>query len=163
MLPLISWAPTVQTPPPWFSVQRWCSVILGMCHYLGSSLYRRLRWFLSSLSLDNLANSIASATFGVINEGKVRTADMGGMFANSCTKYSETSHYLQVQQPPTISLRPSSRNSEHNWYLDFSPAFFGSILDCRLAILSLILCLSQIKLEWTPLRSLKSNSRSWNI
>lgn len=29
-------------------------------------------------SLDHLANSIASATFDVINEGKVRTADMGG-------------------------------------------------------------------------------------
>ena len=29
-------------------------------------------------SLDDIANSIASATFGVINEKKVRTADMGG-------------------------------------------------------------------------------------
>ena len=35
-------------------------------------------------SLDHLANNIASATFGVINEGKVRTADMGGkLFLNS--------------------------------------------------------------------------------
>ncbi|KIM46111.1 hypothetical protein M413DRAFT_426145 [Hebeloma cylindrosporum] len=33
---------------------------------------------LRHLGLDNLANNIASATFGVINEGKVRTADMGG-------------------------------------------------------------------------------------
>ena len=34
-------------------------------------------------SLDHLANNIASATFGVINEGKVRTADMGGkLFLN---------------------------------------------------------------------------------
>ena len=31
-------------------------------------------------SLDNLANNIASATFDVINAGKVRTADMGGKF-----------------------------------------------------------------------------------
>lgn len=29
-------------------------------------------------SLDHLANSVASATFDVINAGKVRTADMGG-------------------------------------------------------------------------------------
>ena len=29
-------------------------------------------------SLDHLANNIASATFDVINAGKVRTADMGG-------------------------------------------------------------------------------------
>lgn len=28
--------------------------------------------------LDSIANNIASATFGVINEGKVRTVDMGG-------------------------------------------------------------------------------------
>lgn len=35
------------------------------------------------ISLDNLANSIASATFGVINEGKVRTADMGGSSTTS--------------------------------------------------------------------------------
>jgi isocitrate dehydrogenase (NAD+) len=31
-----------------------------------------------AFSLDPIANSIASATFNVINEGKVRTADMGG-------------------------------------------------------------------------------------
>jgi isocitrate dehydrogenase (NAD+) len=29
--------------------------------------------------LDSIANNIATATFGVINNGKVRTADMGGM------------------------------------------------------------------------------------
>ena len=29
-------------------------------------------------SLDSIANSIASATFDVINAGEVRTADMGG-------------------------------------------------------------------------------------
>jgi isocitrate dehydrogenase (NAD+) len=33
---------------------------------------------LSSRSLDSIANSIASATFDVINAGEVRTADMGG-------------------------------------------------------------------------------------
>ena len=32
----------------------------------------------SCSSLDDLANSIASATFEVINEGKIRTQDMGG-------------------------------------------------------------------------------------
>ena len=30
-------------------------------------------------SLDSIANSIASSTFDVINDGKIRTADMGGM------------------------------------------------------------------------------------
>lgn len=30
-------------------------------------------------SLDPVANNIAAATFDVINKGKVRTADMGGM------------------------------------------------------------------------------------
>ena len=34
-------------------------------------------------SLDHLANNIASATFDVINAGKVRTADMGGAY-NRC-------------------------------------------------------------------------------
>lgn len=33
---------------------------------------------LRHLGLDSIANSIASATFDVINGGKVRTADMGG-------------------------------------------------------------------------------------
>jgi hypothetical protein len=33
---------------------------------------------MSSHSLDDLANSVASATFDVINEGQVRTPDMGG-------------------------------------------------------------------------------------
>jgi hypothetical protein len=33
--------------------------------------------------LDSIANSIASATFDVINEGKVRTADMGGKLFRS--------------------------------------------------------------------------------
>jgi isocitrate dehydrogenase (NAD+) len=87
---------------------------LGYVSLSMQSLYDLLRQLLSSPSLDNLANSIASATFGVINEGSVRTADMGGKCANTCTRYSETSHYLQVQQLPTISLRPSLRNSGHN-------------------------------------------------
>ncbi|KAF9076720.1 mitochondrial NAD-dependent isocitrate dehydrogenase subunit 1 precursor [Rhodocollybia butyracea] len=38
---------------------------------------------LRHLGLDNLANSIATATFNVINEGKVRTADMGGSSTTS--------------------------------------------------------------------------------
>ncbi|KAI0638155.1 hypothetical protein C8Q77DRAFT_1048381 [Trametes polyzona] len=38
---------------------------------------------LRHLGLDHLANSIASATFDVINAGKVRTADMGGSATTS--------------------------------------------------------------------------------
>ncbi|PSS05401.1 hypothetical protein EW026_g3005 [Hermanssonia centrifuga] len=38
---------------------------------------------LRHLGLDNLANNIASATFDVINSGKVRTADMGGSATTS--------------------------------------------------------------------------------
>lgn len=34
-------------------------------------------------SLDPIANNIASATFDVINSGKVRTADMGGSATTS--------------------------------------------------------------------------------
>lgn len=43
-------------------------------------------------SLDNLANNIASATFDVINSGKVRTADMGGTY------------YYQIQDMPQGSF-----------------------------------------------------------
>jgi len=38
---------------------------------------------LRHLGLDSYANSIASAAFGVINEGKVRTADMEGSATTS--------------------------------------------------------------------------------
>ncbi|RXW24703.1 hypothetical protein EST38_g1130 [Candolleomyces aberdarensis] len=38
---------------------------------------------LRHLGLDSTANNIAAATFGVINEGKVRTADMGGSSTTS--------------------------------------------------------------------------------
>ncbi|KAJ2936915.1 hypothetical protein H1R20_g186, partial [Candolleomyces eurysporus] len=38
---------------------------------------------LRHLGLDSIANNIAAATFGVINEGKVRTADMGGSSTTS--------------------------------------------------------------------------------
>ncbi|KAE9410641.1 hypothetical protein BT96DRAFT_847590 [Gymnopus androsaceus JB14] len=38
---------------------------------------------LRHLGLDNLANSIATATFNVINDGKVKTADMGGSSTTS--------------------------------------------------------------------------------
>ena len=43
-------------------------------------------------SLDNLANNIASATFDVINAGKVRTADMGGKFQSPIPKLA----YLEL-------------------------------------------------------------------
>ena len=38
---------------------------------------------LRHLGLDTIANNIAAATFEVINEGKVRTADMGGSSSTS--------------------------------------------------------------------------------
>ena len=38
--------------------------------------------------LDTLANTIASATFEVINEAKVRTADMGGKTLFFCGQVS---------------------------------------------------------------------------
>jgi len=38
---------------------------------------------LRHLGLDSIANSIASSTFDVINDGKVRTADMGGSATTS--------------------------------------------------------------------------------
>jgi len=38
---------------------------------------------LRHLGLDTLANSVAAATFEVINEAKVRTADMGGAATTS--------------------------------------------------------------------------------
>lgn len=44
------------------------------------------------LSLDNLANNIASATFDVINSGKVRTADMGGEYLISSYLNGHSSH-----------------------------------------------------------------------
>jgi len=41
--------------------------------------------------LDPIANSIANATFDVINEGKVRTADMGGTLCPGQDKSEELS------------------------------------------------------------------------
>jgi isocitrate dehydrogenase (NAD+) len=38
-------------------------------------------------SLDGLANNIASATFEVINEGKIRTQDMGGEYMSDVRLY----------------------------------------------------------------------------
>lgn len=35
-------------------------------------------------SMDDIANNIAKATFDVINEGKVRTVDMGGEHGYHC-------------------------------------------------------------------------------
>lgn len=75
MLQVISWVQTVPTQLPWSLVPRWCFVTSGeSCLYI---------WFKTAFDyansrLDSIANSIASATFDVINEGKVRTADMGG-------------------------------------------------------------------------------------
>ena len=46
--------------------------------------YNDSTWIIYSLRrLDNIANSIASATFSVIDEAKVRTQDMGGAATTS--------------------------------------------------------------------------------
>ena len=45
----------------------------------------------ANLRLDSIANSIANATFDVINEGKVRTADMGGTLFPGQDKSEELS------------------------------------------------------------------------
>lgn len=53
-----------------------------MLRHLGSvqltSVPIHVLTFLHQTRLDSIANSISSSTFGVINGGKVRTADMGG-------------------------------------------------------------------------------------
>ena len=51
-----------------------------MLRHLGSVLRYVLRLTLMSpiFSLDHTANNIASATFQVLNAGRVKTADMGG-------------------------------------------------------------------------------------
>ncbi|KAK0242677.1 hypothetical protein EDD85DRAFT_785734 [Armillaria nabsnona] len=50
-------------------------------------MLRHLGWKMLKMHdaarLDSIANNIASATFGVINEGKVRTVDMGGSATTS--------------------------------------------------------------------------------
>lgn len=54
-----------------------------MLRHLGYVLYCALRlndMIYHAFSLDNLADNIASATFDVINSGKVRTADMAGEY-----------------------------------------------------------------------------------
>jgi len=60
--------------------------------------------------LDPIANSIAKATFDVINEGKVRTADMGGKLFPGQGKNEELSliYNLQVLLQLQISQHPSS-------------------------------------------------------
>ncbi|KAK0191045.1 hypothetical protein F5146DRAFT_1223831 [Armillaria mellea] len=53
---------------------------------------------LRHLGLDSIANNIASATFGVINEGKVRTVDMGeivNLFQGSATTSEFTSAIIK--------------------------------------------------------------------
>ena len=55
-----------------------------MLRHLGSvppqPNFRHILIYVFFTRLDSIANSIASATFGVINGGKVRTADMGGQY-----------------------------------------------------------------------------------
>jgi len=46
--------------------------------WVRGSLYHSFYSKESILRLDPIANNIAAATFGVVNAGKVRTADMGG-------------------------------------------------------------------------------------
>lgn len=60
---------------------------------------------LISLSrLDSIADSIASSTFGVINKGQIRTADMGG----------KNSHFLH-----TYEIADSKHDSRHCEYVGF--------------------------------------------
>jgi isocitrate dehydrogenase (NAD+) len=51
-----------------------------MLRHLGSVLYcvPGLILMCPNFSLDHIANKIASATFQVLNAGRVKTADMGG-------------------------------------------------------------------------------------
>lgn len=51
---------------------------------------------LRHLGLDSIANSIATATFDVLNARKVRTADMGGAYLFVCLSeaLSECSHFF---------------------------------------------------------------------
>lgn len=65
-------------------------------------------------SLDHLANKIASATFDTIDDGKVRTADMGGTHRHlSTAKSSRFSCFDNSQALPQLltSLPRSSKGS----------------------------------------------------
>ncbi len=83
-----------------------------MLRHLGSVLRYVLRLTLMSpiFSLDHTANNIASATFQVLNAGRVKTADMGGKSLLSSrlprVTYSYVSSWVQVHQPPpSLPLR----------------------------------------------------------
>jgi isocitrate dehydrogenase (NAD+) len=51
-------------------------------------------------SLDHIANTIASATFQVLNAGRVRTADMSG---RSLVSFGESTHYILTTGSSTTS------------------------------------------------------------
>ncbi|KAF7793645.1 hypothetical protein EIP86_004760 [Pleurotus ostreatoroseus] len=57
--------------------------IMGTNRANPSAMILSSTMMLRHLGLDNLANNIASATFDVINSGKIRTADMGGAATTS--------------------------------------------------------------------------------
>jgi hypothetical protein len=56
-------------------------------------------------SLDNIANKIASATFHVLNDGRVKTADMGG----KSTVPPPAGHLFNYFNAQVHRPRPSSR------------------------------------------------------
>jgi hypothetical protein len=73
---------------------------------------------LRHLGLESLANSIAQSTFDVINEGKVRTADMGGKFALALSATSALIHVLyQDLRQRAISLLRLSRDCRYGFLL----------------------------------------------
>src|ERR1700728_5288698 len=77
--------------------------------------------------LDSIANNIAAATFGVINNGKVRTADMGGMHCIQSIKNFGSTPRIQVQPLRQNSPRRLSRTS--NEYHSCLGAIIYLILD----------------------------------
>jgi isocitrate/isopropylmalate dehydrogenase len=83
-----------------------------MLRHLGSvHLQRGQGWPTDhkALRLDSTANSIASATFDVINEGKIRTADMDGRLSFTRLQLRKRLiHGLQVLPPLQTLQQPSS-------------------------------------------------------
>ena len=64
------------------------TMMLRHLGYVDKKIMHHLALLLICLcSLDPIANSIASATFSVIDEAKVRTADMGGACLHFCYLY----------------------------------------------------------------------------
>lgn len=109
-----------------------------MLRHLGSVLpqsnvLHRLIYFFTRL--DSIANSIASATFDVINGGKVRTADMGGQYLFIYLIKLEA----ELQSRQALPQPPSSPQLSSRTFKLLSPSFFfpyrvmGWTIDCIIA------------------------------